>query len=106
MSLERFTRSSRSPCRRRGAAIALALPEPLRRERGALRQRTELRPADFAMDAAAHAAIGAGDDVLAPDDRRPVDEPPCHELGMLDDVGGVADDARHEDRPGRELHLL
>jgi hypothetical protein len=33
-------------------------------------------------------------------------EAPRDELGMLDEVRGVADHARHQDRVGRQLHLF
>ena len=49
------------------------------------------------MNPAAEAAIGAGDDVLAPYHPGEVEDAVGDDLGVLDDVGGVADDARDED---------
>ena len=40
------------------------------------------------------AAVGAGDDVLAADELGEPHDALGHQLGMLDHVGGVADDAR------------
>ena len=57
------------------------------------------------MDAAAEAAIGAGDDVLAPHQLGEAQDAVGDELGMLDHVGGVADDAGDQDLAGRQLHL-
>ena len=41
------------------------------------------------MNAAAEAAVGAGDDVLASDQLRVLDDPIGDKLGVLDDVGRV-----------------
>ena len=43
-------------------------------------------------------AIGAGDDVLAADDPGVAHDPLGDELRVLDQVRGVADDSRNEDR--------
>src|SRR4051794_26610826 len=59
---------------------------------GTLHERLELGPGDLRVDATAQPAVGRADDLLGPDD---VDEPPdaiSHEIGVLDHVGGVADD--------------
>src|SRR5215472_7114855 len=69
-------------------------------------KRGELRPADFGVDPSAHAAIGAAHHILLPDNASPVDESSRDEFGMLDDVRGVTDHARHQDRAGCELRLL
>ena len=60
------------------------------------------------MDAAeeralGEAAIGAGDDVLAPDQPGEAHDALGHQLGMLDDVGGVADDAGDQHLARRQL---
>src|SRR5271170_6723003 len=49
------------------------------------------------MNPAAETAIGAGDDVLAPGDSGEIEDAVGDDLGMLDDVGGVADNARDQD---------
>ena len=49
------------------------------------------------MNPAAEATIGAGDDVLAPDHPGEVEDAVGDDLGVLDDVGGVADDPRDQD---------
>ena len=49
------------------------------------------------MDPATEAAIGAGDDVLAPHHSGEVEDAVCDDLRVLDDVGRVADDARDQD---------
>ena len=43
------------------------------------------------MHPASHAAVGSAHHILAPDNGRPVDEAPRDELGMLHDVGDMAD---------------
>src|SRR3954452_19108866 len=82
-----------------------------RRELRALRQGVELRPLDRLVDALQvrplrEPAVGAGDDVLRPDQARDPLDPLGDELGVLDDVRRVADDARREDLPGRQLRVL
>jgi hypothetical protein len=44
-------------------------PQGLRREAGAFGQRAQFGPGEVGVDSAAEAAIGAGNDVLAADDR-------------------------------------
>ena len=77
----------------------LGRPQLLAREPGARDQRFELGPGELRMDASAEAAIGAGDDIFAP--HHPGESPDAvgDELGVLDDVGGVADDTRDQDLP-------
>ncbi len=58
------------------------------------------------MDAAAETAVGCGDDVLASDQVGEADDAVGDQLGMLDDVGGVADDARKEDLAVGQLDVL
>ena len=50
------------------------------------------------MDAAAEAAIGRGDDALAADEIGEPEDAVGDEIGVLDDVGRVADDPR-QDQP-------
>ena len=49
------------------------------------------------MNPPAEAAIGAGDHVLATGDPGEIEDAVGDDLGMLDDIGGVADDARDQD---------
>ena len=72
-------------------------PELARGQGGALGQRFELGPRDLRMDAAAEAAVGGGDDPLPADRAREARDALRHQLRMLDDVGGVAHDARQDD---------
>ena len=58
------------------------------------------------MDAAAKAAIGAGDDILPADDVGVAHDPVGDDLGMFDDVGRVADDARDEQLAVGQLDVL
>ena len=58
------------------------------------------------MDAAAEAAIGAGDDVLAADDRGVAQDAVGDQLRVLDEVGGMADDTRHQHLTRRQSGVL
>ena len=58
------------------------------------------------MDPAAEAAIRAGNDVFAADDRRVPQNAVGDELRVFDKVGSVADDARHQHLARRQLRLL
>ena len=49
------------------------------------------------MDASAETAIGTGDDILAPHHPGEGQDAVGDELGVLDGVGGVADDPRDQD---------
>src|SRR5580658_3664702 len=49
------------------------------------------------MNPPAEATIGAGDDILAPGDSGEIENAVGDNLGMLDDVGGVADNAWDQD---------
>jgi hypothetical protein len=49
------------------------------------------------MDASAEAAIGAGNDILAAHHLSEGQDAVGDEFGVLDDVGGVADDTRDQD---------
>ena len=57
------------------------------------------------MHPAAEAAIGAGNNVLAANRVRVSEDPVGHELGVLDHVGGVADDARDKDFTVRQFDV-
>ena len=48
------------------------------------------------MDAATEAAIGAGDNVFAADDLRVAHDAVGDDLRMLDDIGGMTDDAGNQ----------
>ena len=72
-------------------------PKLLRGEAGAFGEAAQFGPGEVGMDPAAEAAIGAGDDVLAPDHPGEVEDAVGDYLRVLHDVGGVADD-RHEDQ--------
>src|SRR6185312_11558508 len=71
----------------------------------ALAQRLELGPGDLRMDAAAQAAIRAGDDALAPDRLRIGDDPVGDQLGMLDHIGRMTDDAGDQQLAVRKPRL-
>src|SRR6516225_133268 len=71
-------------------------PEGRRREAGAFDKRPQLGPGKAGVDPAAEAAIGAGNYVLTADDRRVAQDAVGDELRVLDKVGSVADDARHQ----------
>ena len=51
-------------------------------------------------------AVGSRDDVLAPDDARVLDQALGHQLRVLDEVAGVAHDARNEDLALWQLHVF
>ena len=57
------------------------------------------------MDAAAQAAVGAGDDVFAADDFNERDEAVGHQCRVFDEIGGVADNTWNQDLPGGEFHV-
>ena len=59
----------------------------------------QLGPGDLRMDAAAQAAVGAGDDVFLADDFSERDDAIGYQFRMLDEIGGVADDTRNQDLP-------
>ena len=58
------------------------------------------------MQPAAEAAVGAGDDIVAADQVGKTDKALRHQLGMFDDVGGMADNPRDEYLAAREFYLL
>jgi len=57
------------------------------------------------MHPSAKAAIGPGDDVLTPNSVRVRHDPVSDELGMLDDVRRMADDARDKNFSICEFHI-
>src|SRR3984893_4469175 len=77
-------------------AMPASPPKLPAREACALGQRRQLCPGDLRMDAAAEAAIGAGNDVLAPDHVAVTHDAVGHHLRMLDNIGGVTHDAGNE----------
>src|SRR5580704_7818500 len=80
-------------------------PQFVGREPGAGDERFELGPDELRMNSAAEAAIRAGNDVLAPRDPGEIEDAVGDDLGMLDDVGGVADDTRNQDLPFGQLDI-
>src|SRR5919108_5189178 len=69
----------------------LPLPEPARRQSGTFSKGLELGPDDFRMaDTSSQPAVRPGDDVLATDQPGIPDQALCHQLWVLDEVGGVA----------------
>src|SRR5256885_561276 len=93
--------------RRTITAARSALPELSRRQSRAFHERLELRPRDLRMaDARSETAVRPRDHVLAPDEPRVLHEALGHELGVLDEVAGVTDDAGNEDLAGRQLDVL
>jgi len=57
------------------------------------------------MDAATQAAVGAGDDVFLADDFSERDEAVGDQFRVLDEIGGVADDAGDQDFSGGQFHV-
>jgi hypothetical protein len=57
------------------------------------------------VDPAAEAAIRAGNDVFAADDRRVAQDPVGNERWVFDKVGGMADDTWHQHLARRQLCL-
>jgi hypothetical protein len=51
------------------------------------------------------AAVGAGDDVFSADYFGECDDAIGYQFRVLDEVGGVADNARNQDLPGGEFHV-
>ena len=69
-------------------------------------KRAQLGPGKIGVDAAAEAAIRAGNNVLTADDRRVPQDAVGDELRVLDKVGSVAHDPRHQHLARRQLRLL
>src|SRR5205823_8741999 len=74
-------------------------------DRRAVAQGAQLGPGDLRMDAAAQAAVGAGDDVFSADEFSERDDAIGYQFRVLDEVGGVADNTRNQDLPGGEFHI-
>ena len=81
-------------------------PEGLRGEAGAFGEGAELGPGEVGVDAAAEAAIGTGNDVLAADDLGVAQDAVGDELRVLDEVGRMADDAGHQHLTRRQFGVL
>src|SRR5262245_2997792 len=86
-------------------------PQSLAGEARALRERLELCPHDRGVDAPVEralreAAIRSRQYILAADEPRVADDALGDELGMLDHVGGVADDPGHEQLADGQLCVL
>src|ERR1700688_2853826 len=89
----------------------LLAPKRLRRDPRAFGERFQLRPHDGRVDAAREralreTAIGAAHDVLAADDFGEPHDPLGDQLGMLDEIGGVADHDRDQHFACRQLYEL
>jgi hypothetical protein len=76
----------------RSVLVVPSTPQLTARQGRPLRQRFELGPSDLRMHSAAETAIGGGDDPLPADEVGEANNPLGDEFGVLDDVGGVADD--------------
>src|SRR6516162_1581992 len=76
-------------------------PEGSRRKAGPFDKRAQLGPGKVGVDPAAEAAIRAGNDVLTADDCGVAQNAVGDERRVLDKVGSVADDARHQHFAGR-----
>src|SRR5713101_3158755 len=71
-------------------------PELTGGQRRALRQRFELGPGDVWVHASAETAVGRGDDPFLADKLHKAKDALGDELGVLDHVGGVADNPRQD----------
>src|SRR6516225_3425401 len=86
-------------------------PQLLCRQPRPFAQCGELGPYDGRMHfargrEAGKAAIGAGDDILAPDGFREARNALGNRLGMLDEIGAMRDDAGDKRLPSRKFDLL
>ena len=81
-------------------------PQRFRSEASTFDERAQLGPDEVGMDAAAEAAIGAGNDVLAAGDRGVTQDTVGDQLRVLDEFGGMADDTRHQHLARRQLRGL
>src|SRR3990172_2438816 len=82
-------------------------PQLLTSDARTLHHRGQLRPSHlFVPHAGADAAVGAGLDVLAANALGVAHQPLGHQFGMLDEVGRVGDDARHQHPALRQPDLL
>src|ERR1700739_3654823 len=93
------------------APLLSPAPQLLRREAGAFAQCRELGPYDGRMDLAGgrearKAAIGARDDILAPDSLREPRDALRDRLGVLDEIRAVCDDAGDQKLALRQFSIL
>src|ERR1700759_36127 len=91
--------------------FTMLMPEFFAGEPGALCECFKLCPHDARMHAAVErplskAAVGPGNDILAPDELGVADDAFAHELRVLDHIGGMADDTRHQDLARRQFDVL
>src|SRR5690348_15282645 len=84
----------------------LSPPQRLARAPRTFGERFELSPDELVMYAVAEAAVRAGNHVLASDDLGIAYDPMRHEIGMFDEVGGVAHHTRHQNLALRNLRVL
>src|SRR5271168_3814352 len=94
-----------------GGAPSGFAPQFLGREARALGERCQLGPHDARVNLArggkaGKAAIGAGDHILAPDDSGKAADPLGNGLRMLDEIGGMGDDARDQQLAFRQFDIL
>ena len=81
--------------------------DPRPREARTLAERLEFRPRDVGVHSPAEAAVGRGDHALGPDDLREALDALGDELGVLDQVGRVSDDAWHQHEiVGNQVRVL
>src|SRR5262245_7465597 len=93
------------PARR--AELGLFSPQLLGRDASALRHCFKLCPGDLRIaDPRSEAAVGSCRDVFPADDLGVAHQPVGNRLRMLDDIGGMADDAGHEDFSFGQFHVL
>ena len=88
-------------CHLQAAPDNALIPQLRAGEARALHERVKLGPHDAWMDAPVEralgeTAIGAGNKILPSDQAPKAHDPLGDELGMLDDIGGMADDAWNE----------
>ena len=88
-----------------------SVPEHLRGDGGALGEAFQLRPHDRAVHAASEgalreSAICAGHDAVAANDVGIAQQPFGHEVGMLDDIGRMRNEPRHQHLAVGQRHVL
>ena len=71
-------------------AVLNSIPQLPARDRRAVAQSAELGPGDLRMDAAAQAAVGAGDDVFSAGEFGERENAIGYQFRVLDEIGGVA----------------
>ena len=75
-------------------------------QRCPLRQRFELGPSDVRVNASAETAVGGGDNPLLADKVDKAKDALADGLGVLDHIGGVADDPRQDQLAVGKLNVL